>query len=72
MVERGLIERVPGPGRAVHHRLTHKGLELRRAGEQIVDEVLARSFAHLSGEQLKAFDDTLRQLLSTPMNGNAI
>src|ERR1700722_16933472 len=45
MVERGLIERVPGPGRAVRHRLTEKGLEIRRAGEARVDGVLERSFA---------------------------
>ncbi len=63
MVERGLIERVPGPGRAVRHRLTEKGLEIRRAGEARVDGVLERSFATLTPEQLDAFDTTLAQLL---------
>jgi DNA-binding MarR family transcriptional regulator len=29
MIDRGLIERVPGPGRAVRHRLTAKGQDLR-------------------------------------------
>ncbi len=55
-VERGLIERVPGPGRAVRHRLTEKGLELRVAGEKVVDDILVRSLAALTPEQLQAFD----------------
>jgi DNA-binding MarR family transcriptional regulator len=41
MVDRGLIERVGGPGRAVRHRLTTKGDEVRRAGEAVVERVLA-------------------------------
>ncbi|MGO9559482.1 MAG: MarR family winged helix-turn-helix transcriptional regulator [Acidimicrobiales bacterium] len=68
MVERGLIERTPGPGRAVHHRLTKKGLELRRAGQRLVEEVLARSFAGLTPEQLQVFDETLAQLLNSSLN----
>src|SRR5881227_731546 len=43
MAERGLIERIPGPGRAVKHRLTTKGEKLRAAGQQVVDEVFERS-----------------------------
>jgi DNA-binding MarR family transcriptional regulator len=65
MIERGLIERVDGPGRAVHHRLTAKGASLRAAGAQIVQEVLARSFATLSAAQLATFDGILRQLLES-------
>ena len=66
MIERGFIERVPGPGRAVHHRLTEKGLELRRAGQKVADDVLARSFAGLPAEQLRTFGETLRLLLDSP------
>jgi DNA-binding MarR family transcriptional regulator len=66
MIERGLIERVPGPGRAVHHRLTEKGLELRRAGGEIYDGVVARSFASLTPGQLETFDGLLLQLLHSP------
>jgi DNA-binding MarR family transcriptional regulator len=69
MVDRGLIERVPGPGRAVRHRLTTKGLEIRRAGEAFVDGVLARSLADLTPAQLDAFDKTLAQLLAVPFDG---
>jgi DNA-binding MarR family transcriptional regulator len=63
MIERGLIERVPGPGRAIRHRLTAKGEELRRAGGGILDEVLSISFAPLSPAQLATFDHLLQALL---------
>jgi DNA-binding MarR family transcriptional regulator len=63
MVDRELIERVPGPGRAVRHRLTEKGLDLRQKGENLVSETLSRSFASLTSDQLEVFNDTLRQLL---------
>jgi len=66
MIDRGLIERVPGPGRAVRHRLTDKGRALRRAGDQIVERVLAASFAPLTPQQLASFDTLLAQLLSSP------
>ncbi|WP_409463078.1 MarR family winged helix-turn-helix transcriptional regulator [Amycolatopsis sp. GA6-003] len=52
MVDRGLIERVPGPGRAVRHRLTEKGAELRAAGQEVVDVVVKESFSRLSAAQL--------------------
>ncbi|MBN9740951.1 MULTISPECIES: MarR family winged helix-turn-helix transcriptional regulator [unclassified Amycolatopsis] len=52
MVERGLIERVPGPGRAVRHRLTEKGAELRAAGQELADVVVKKSFSRLSAAQL--------------------
>lgn len=52
MVDRGLIERVPGPGRAVRHRLTEKGAELRAAGQELADVVVKASFNRLSAAQL--------------------
>jgi DNA-binding MarR family transcriptional regulator len=64
LIERGLIERLPGPGRAVRHRLTDKGLKLRLAGEEIVAGVLASSFAVLTPSQLASFDRLLLRLLS--------
>ncbi len=68
LIERGLIERVPGPGRAVHHRLTEKGLALRRAGDEIVESVVARSFAALTPAELQTFDTLLIRLLSSSMS----
>lgn len=41
MVERGLLTRVDGPGRAVRHRLSTKGEAAYTAGSGIVDGVLA-------------------------------
>jgi DNA-binding MarR family transcriptional regulator len=64
LIDRGLIERVPGPGRAVRHRLTDKGLELRRAGDKIVTAVNVRSFDALTPRQLQVFDELLTKLLS--------
>jgi DNA-binding MarR family transcriptional regulator len=59
MVDRGLIERLEGPGRAVRHRITAKGAKLFAAGGAIADEVLADSFAPLNRREL----DTLADLL---------
>ena len=52
MIDRGLIERVPGPGRAVRHRLTAKGRTLRRAGDRLADQVLTASFAAFSPDNV--------------------
>jgi DNA-binding MarR family transcriptional regulator len=60
MVERGLIERVPGPGRAIRHRLTPKGEATLRKGYQVIDQVFEASFAPLTVRQR----DELYRLLS--------
>lgn len=60
MVERGLLERVGGPGRAVRHRLSERGDEVRGAGSALMDEVLRESFGGLPPDQL----DQLHALLS--------
>src|SRR3954452_18261790 len=59
MVDRGLIERVPGPGRAARHRITARGEEIRRAGDARVGAVARRSFAALTPDQI----DRLGELL---------
>src|ERR1700691_1532740 len=56
MINRGLIERVPGPGRAVRHQLTDRGRALRNEGDAIVERVLHRSFATLSPAELATLD----------------
>jgi DNA-binding MarR family transcriptional regulator len=63
MAGRGLIERVPGPGRAVRHRLTPKGEQLRAAGQDAVEVVFKSSFSALSTTQL----DQLGELLDTAL-----
>ncbi|WP_432824927.1 MarR family winged helix-turn-helix transcriptional regulator [Dactylosporangium sp. CA-092794] len=64
MIDRGLIERVPGPGRAVRHRITPKGDQLREQGQQRLNQVLTESFAKLTEDQLATFDELLLRLLS--------
>src|SRR5260370_26199313 len=64
LIKRGLIERVPGPGRALRHQLTPAGAELLRHGSAIVDEVFAASFRPLSTPELTAFRHLLSRLLA--------
>jgi DNA-binding MarR family transcriptional regulator len=63
MAERDLIERVPGPGRAVKHRLTKKGERLRAEGQEAVNEVFKSSFDTLSATQLQQLGDLLDSAL---------
>jgi DNA-binding MarR family transcriptional regulator len=75
MVERGLIERIPGPGRAVRHRLTERGEQLRQAGDALVNEVATDSFAPLTADQIDQLGDLLHQLLdpsTTPDADNSV
>ncbi len=68
LVERGMIERVPGPGRAIRHRLTPEGESTLRAGHEIVDEVFTESFAGLTDTQRDQLHKLLNRTLSTPLD----
>ena len=59
MAGRGLIERVPGPGRAVKHRLTEEGARLRAAGQDTVEAVFKSSLSALSADQLNQLGELL-------------
>jgi hypothetical protein len=59
MIDRGLIKRVPGPGRAIRHRIAVKGYDLLEKGSHIVDNVFTATLGTLTPRQL----DTLGQLL---------
>lgn len=59
MAERGLIERVPGPGRAVRHRLTEEGARLLAEGQVLAERVVRSSFGALTPEQLDQLGDLL-------------
>ena len=63
MAERGLIERVPGPGRAVRHRLTEEGARLRAEGQGLVDAVAESSFRDFSAAQLDQLGELLDRAL---------
>lgn len=76
MQARGFIERVPGPGRAVRHRLTPEGDRLRRAGTKVAQHVLEESFAPLGTHERRTFNRLLRKLLGddappSPRSGSA-
>ena len=60
MVERGLLVRLEGPGRAVRHRLTEQGEQARAAGSERLDGVLQESLGRLAPDQL----DQLYELLT--------
>src|SRR5215475_5153649 len=64
MADRGLIERVPGPGRAVRHRLTAHGARLRAEGQARVDNVLQASLQNLSATELDQLGELLDKALS--------
>lgn len=63
MAERGLIERVPGPGRAVRHRLTEEGARLRAQGQELADAIVESSFRDLSAEELDRLGELLDRAL---------
>ena len=61
MIQRDLMERVPGPGRAVRHRLTPHGREVHRAGAAIVQGVLSETVGRLSPAELTELHRLLLQ-----------
>ncbi|GCE22132.1 MarR family winged helix-turn-helix transcriptional regulator [Dictyobacter kobayashii] len=63
LVTHGLIDRVPGPGRALRHHLTPAGEELLSKGYTVVNEVLAQSFSSLSSTEKETLYDLLTRLL---------
>jgi DNA-binding MarR family transcriptional regulator len=63
MVDRGLIERLGGPGRAVRHRLTERGERLRVEGQRVVEGVLVESLSPLTPDELAQLDGLLRKLV---------
>jgi DNA-binding MarR family transcriptional regulator len=68
MVDRGLIERVPAPGRAIRHQITAKGEKVRSERERRVTAMLHRSFAGLSANQLNQLGTLLQKVLHQPLD----
>ena len=60
---RGLIERRPGHGRRVEHRLTPAGERILEAGYPVANEVFRASFADLSERERSALLDFLLRSL---------
>ena len=61
MVDRGLIERIEGPGRKVQHRLTPAGDDLRQSGGATADQVLTESLGHLTADERETLYELLRK-----------
>ena len=64
LVKRGMIERAPGPGRAIRHRLTARGEATLRAGHEVVGQVLDSSFASLTSRQREDFYRLIKRALT--------
>ncbi|OLV18877.1 MarR family winged helix-turn-helix transcriptional regulator [Deinococcus marmoris] len=71
MVERGLIQRVSGPGRAVRHTITAKGEAIRAVGERRVRDTTRHSLSRLSGDELGQLAELLATILGTPLHQEA-
>ncbi|MBO1768363.1 MarR family transcriptional regulator [Allobranchiibius sp. GilTou38] len=69
MADRELIERVPGPGRAVRHRITAEGERLRQAGQRAVATVVETSFDGLTPDELEQFASLLDRVLGADPSG---
>jgi len=67
LADRGLIERVNGPGRAIHHHLTPAGEAQLEAGHEAVTSVFEASFAALTKAQRKQLQDLITTALASPI-----
>ena len=63
MVDRGLIRRVAGEGRAILHHLTPEGQTVLEAGRGEAERVLAASFAPLTRAERQQLQALLAKLL---------
>jgi DNA-binding MarR family transcriptional regulator len=66
MVDRGLVRRVAGEGRAILHHLTPEGEAMLRAGNAVADRTLAASFAPLAKAERQQLQALLGKLLGDP------
>jgi DNA-binding MarR family transcriptional regulator len=66
MVDRELIQRIGGVGRAILHRLTPAGEAMLRDGHVVVNKVLAKSLAPLTAAERQQLHGLLNRLLDEP------
>jgi DNA-binding MarR family transcriptional regulator len=63
MIAGGLIERVPGPGRAIRHRLTPAGDQARLKGSTLMDAVYDNTLHRLTPDELTALHALITKAL---------
>jgi DNA-binding MarR family transcriptional regulator len=63
---RGLIVRTSGKGRRVEHALTDEGRRMLEAGTAVTRAVSERSFARLSGAEVRTLRDLLDRVGEVP------
>jgi DNA-binding MarR family transcriptional regulator len=66
LVEKGLLERTPGRGRALSHRLTTAGRDILVAGTEIATQVLSESFEPLNPAELDQLALLIGKLIEGP------
>jgi DNA-binding MarR family transcriptional regulator len=62
LVAQGLIDRSPGHGRRIEHRLTPAGEQMLKEGHQVADTVLAACFAALPARDRAILLELLERL----------
>jgi DNA-binding MarR family transcriptional regulator len=60
--QRGLLERRPGVGKAILHKITPEGEEIVRRCDAIVEDVMDRVLAGLSDQTLLTLRDSLQSI----------
>ncbi len=64
LLDRGLIRREAGEGRAIRHRLTPAGERMLESGLAVADGVLAASFAPLDAAERRQLHALLTKMLN--------
>lgn len=72
LVERGMIERIAGPGRAIRHRLAPAGEATLQAGHEIVNAVVVESFATLTDVQRNQLYKLLLRTIAAPLDRDGL
>ena len=65
LLQRGWIQRIAGPGRAIRHRLTASGRTILSKGHAVASETLAESFVSLSHAERGQLQGLLERILES-------
>jgi DNA-binding MarR family transcriptional regulator len=66
LISQGLVDRMPGRGRAIEHRLTAEGERVLAAGQPVAERVARQTFAGLTDDEQQQLLDLLRRNLGEP------